>query len=175
MNPHHHTPGPWACNHTPPSSAGAAFWEITDDIDKPFAFVNEPQPRSREEMAANALLLAAAPELLDALKGMMEVTNGQTIYSFMAPQRAAALAAIEKATRTRTTWTYYEGYDDEPGDDFADTFWRVSPDGQVQTMSLDGPEWTPIHGLPWDDIGVNARPVSPGDMPPRLLLAPVAN
>ena len=110
MKPHHyathaeHTPGPWVSNHHQPSSIGAAFWEITDDTDKPIAFVNEPQPRSREEMAANAALLAAAPELRDALKGYLEVTDPgkQSIYAFMEPQRTAALDAIQKATRATT-------------------------------------------------------------------------
>jgi hypothetical protein len=84
-------------NHHAPSSAGSAFWEITDGIDKPVAFVNEPQPRSREEMAANVDLIAAAPELLEALQGMLRVTSGQAIYAFMEPQRSAAIAAVAKS------------------------------------------------------------------------------
>ena len=93
-----YTPGPWVNNHTTPSTIGSTFWEITDAIDKPVAFVNEPQPRSREEMAANADLIAAAPDLLEALQGMLRVTSGQAIYAFMKPQRDAANAAVLRAT-----------------------------------------------------------------------------
>lgn len=92
-----HTPKNWVVNYREPSSIGSAFWEITDGLDKPIAFVTEPQPRSREEMAANANLMSAAPELLEALEGFLSVTSGQTISAFMKPQREAAMTAIAKA------------------------------------------------------------------------------
>jgi hypothetical protein len=92
-----HTPKNWVVDYREPSSIGRAFWEITDGLDKPIAFVSEPQPRSREEMAANAYLMSAAPELLEALEGFLSVTSGQSIYDFMQPQKDAAMAAIAKA------------------------------------------------------------------------------
>jgi hypothetical protein len=102
-----HTPGPWVINHHAPSSVGSAFWEITDGIDKPVAFINEPQPRSREEMEANAKLMAAAPELLTELKNLLATARvvdagnknqyGKDCCGFAAECFDQAAAAIAKA------------------------------------------------------------------------------
>jgi hypothetical protein len=90
-----HTPGPWF--------AVGAQVEIEDDS-VPDICTCDPQvmrqshldwhPRTVE---ANARLIAAAPELLEALEMMLACTEGQAIYNFMEPQREKARAAIAKA------------------------------------------------------------------------------
>ena len=85
-----HTPGPWrymAGTHSHYDSEGKAI-----------ARVYGPRGIDCSRRDANARLIAAAPDLLEALKGMLSRTDGQAIYNFMEPQREAARAAIAKAT-----------------------------------------------------------------------------
>lgn len=91
-----HTPGPWY--------AVGGMVEIGND-ELPDVCTCDPQlfgqghlPTTPEREYANARLIAAAPDLLEALKGMLSRTDGQAIYNFMEPQREAARAAIAKAT-----------------------------------------------------------------------------
>ncbi len=86
-----HTPGPW--HHT-----GREFNDVRDSDDELVAValhlrVGQPQ-RSVQEAEANARLIAAAPELLEALQQALEFVDGWKELSWCAPARAA----IAKAT-----------------------------------------------------------------------------
>jgi hypothetical protein len=90
MNAAKHTPGPWVINDLyaeteihGPQNSGAMIavmrpWGMASD---------EPNPQH-----ANARLIAAAPELLEALQGVLRVADRAT------DEFDAARAAIAKAT-----------------------------------------------------------------------------
>ncbi len=59
-----HTLGPW---HLSPTCLGAAF-DIGAEDGSNVALVSGPQRNGAEEFHANALLIAAAPDMLKALK-----------------------------------------------------------------------------------------------------------
>lgn len=93
-----HTPGPWDVDEGDKST----IYEL--DAANPIAEVFSD--RSAEENEANARLIAAAPELLDALTALLD--EAEDVFVCMAdatgidrhnlpPQFAAARAAIAKA------------------------------------------------------------------------------
>jgi len=99
-----HTPGPW----TTYNSHGTTIlrnWRIgesntTPGVTIPVATVaNEDMGRSPEEQYANARLIAAAPQLLDALeqamKGITEIEDGY--FTIGGNAVAIIRAAINKA------------------------------------------------------------------------------
>ena len=84
-----------------------ANYRIVEDDSKQFPVCNfglsslEQQPEALlKEQERYAKLLASAPELLEALQGMLERFdyNDQVIYSFAAKEIDAAKEAIKKAT-----------------------------------------------------------------------------
>lgn len=81
-----HTPGPWAQYEGDPliivDSYGASLGEMS---------AGSPNV-SRSEQIANARLIAAAPELLDALRAVVSVADRKTVEFDLAH------AAIAKAT-----------------------------------------------------------------------------
>lgn len=91
MSEHQHTPGPWVATNRPTFS-GHDFWTVhslqsRDDV----VYVTL---RCNDQLEANARLIAAAPELLEALEGCLTC-------EFPVIDRDAvskALAAIAKAT-----------------------------------------------------------------------------
>ena len=87
-----HTPGPWKAN----LYLGGAY------------AINRMAPNGERlgriavvdgmiETKANARLIAAAPDLLEAAKNLLAMTEGQTIFNYMEPQLEAVRAAIAKA------------------------------------------------------------------------------
>lgn len=68
-----------------------------------------------------------------------------------------------------STWTYYKGFDEEPTEiePCEGHFWRVSPEGRVETIHEDDTEWHPQE-TPWDETYVNARPVSLETLPRHI-------
>jgi len=88
-----HTPGPWVCEH------GADDFFFVAPVDGEF---------DRDQRDANARLIAAAPELLEALKGSIGALeqdldagkdSGDSDWEGIAYQRLeAARAAIAKVT-----------------------------------------------------------------------------
>lgn len=96
-----HTPGPWFANQVP-TSAGSAYsiaaagvlkgcaWIYADGIRKG---IDDEIPRA-VELAANARLMAAAPDLLAALRNYAEEVQPWTDSE----RKAIAVAAINKAT-----------------------------------------------------------------------------
>lgn len=81
-----HTPGPWF-----PRKNSAGMWEAMIE-DRDYAHSTAFITRTDDQGAADARLIAAAPELLAALKGVLRVADRQT------DEFDAARAAIAKAT-----------------------------------------------------------------------------
>jgi len=83
-----HTPGPWTFGHW-----GDDFWVSPDSsgLTQKVARVTWGMGEEREEGRENARLVAAAPELLAALKGVLRVADRKT------DEFDAARAAIAKA------------------------------------------------------------------------------
>ena len=82
-----HTPGDWKVKETYADKAG---FSIQDQNGKSIASINPNIRRDGEEKAANAHLIAAAPNLLEALKILEK--NGHTQATWN-----RALKAIAKA------------------------------------------------------------------------------
>lgn len=84
-----HTPGPWKIERA--SDPGPFhFHYLVDATDKIVASTWAPPSESESE--ANARLIAAAPDLLEALRGVVRVADRKT------DEFDAAHAAIAKAT-----------------------------------------------------------------------------
>ena len=101
-----HTPGPWEVVNNPPNEDGSTATSIYGS-DQYVADVYCGYAGSKNmpnaEAAANARLIAAAPELLEALDGMIQVYGGDRDWN--GPKHsteleliAMARAAIAKAT-----------------------------------------------------------------------------
>ena len=95
-----HTPGPWTICPTINERIGIigdgvqiATVHPTDDITASYF----PGLRSSEEIAANARLIAAAPELLEACRALLGCVDLQG-FSRSQPDVVSARAAIAKAT-----------------------------------------------------------------------------
>lgn len=82
-----HTPGPWIA-----ASARSSVVGLPIVASCGYAIANSHQPG--DEGLANARLIAAAPDLLVALQGVLRVADRKT------DEFAAARAAIAKATGT---------------------------------------------------------------------------
>ncbi len=94
-----HTPGPWVTNTAGSAKAGQTF-KITeiyiyapDTQDDTAICADVIDPITQEPSEANARLISAAPELLDALQAFV---NHGTCYS--ADEMQKAKEAIAKAT-----------------------------------------------------------------------------
>lgn len=82
-----YTPGPWE------SLDGGEIGEIFVDSDEgPVADLVKPERGGSKRVEANARLIAAAPDLLAALKGFVQPAG-----QYSGDLEAAAIAAIEKA------------------------------------------------------------------------------
>ena len=71
-----HTPGPWKVYHDNGSFGSGGCWGVETDEPSPhgrtIAVMAQGNYENAPNARANARLIAAAPELLDALKGMLE-------------------------------------------------------------------------------------------------------
>lgn len=95
-----HTPGPWSICRNGECSCGF-IWSGCEEMHIATAYdvrsighfdhASDAAP-SREEAMANGRLIAAAPELLEALRGVLRVADRKT------DEFDAARAAISKAT-----------------------------------------------------------------------------
>ena len=94
-----HTPGPWAYHNTPTpfiyvNAGGLPICQI---------YTSTAHGQSMGEQFANARLIAAAPELLEALQKMLPELRGLSIVSDTAAEMLReAEAAIAKATGEQT-------------------------------------------------------------------------
>ena len=97
-----HTPGPWfgRPHHNPVGICGC------DEVGLQIAFITSASEERRDEFKANARLIAAAPELLEALRVLVDrdftYFDGAVIGAATKITRdevLAARAAIAKATR----------------------------------------------------------------------------
>jgi hypothetical protein len=83
-----HTPGPWIAHET----------AVVDSIERPLAETYKDMPRHLDEALANAHLIAAAPELLEALESLVqtlgyETANKLRVQGAMKQAKAAILKA----------------------------------------------------------------------------------
>ena len=102
-----HTPGPWIAEfgeaYRVRAQGDGGQVAIMTNLKGQFGMLGR---RSGDEVAANARLIAAAPELLEALRGMMDayadlcddVTPSYQTYERRKARVDAARAAIAKAT-----------------------------------------------------------------------------
>ena len=95
-----HTPGPWRFNTILTASENHRGWNIVCDHKFNGGFVGTVSPKIKEERGnasaeglANARLIAAAPELLEALQGLLNALPSATSH----PAIKAARATIAKA------------------------------------------------------------------------------
>ena len=95
-----HTPGPWNCNRA--SAAGREI--IVSEVSPVDVAVLSHRDKSQSEINANARLIAAAPDLLEALEWCAEtlavfVADGSAApESVIGKNLTTARAAIAKAT-----------------------------------------------------------------------------
>ncbi len=89
-----HTPGEWEVDETVATGA-YGVWRGSDQICSVLteSFLVTDGPENRAERDANARLIAAAPDLLEALRGVVRVADRAT------DEFDAARAAIAKATK----------------------------------------------------------------------------
>jgi len=80
-----HTPGPWRIEYDDLTEEYIVSWETG------CATV------IGQNRAANAELIAAVPEMLEALEDLLRLTNDQIICKFTGPRRQKALTALAKA------------------------------------------------------------------------------
>jgi len=108
-----HTPGPWApyhnkshCGATTIDYFGVSSLAITDEnICSTVCHIADPGGRGRQEVLANAQLIAASPELLNALEDLVATITdalelddtGTDIDGYTLITVAAAKEAINKA------------------------------------------------------------------------------
>lgn len=83
-----HTPGPWAYQHP---TKGSPYAYVVDSVDRPICELND----NRVNYEANARLLAAAPELLAAVKELSDPQNEGTVDRDRAARIAALIAKAE--------------------------------------------------------------------------------
>jgi len=96
-----HTPGPWF------AVRNSCYWEVNParevgDYDTPFTVADccASDPGDTTGLQeANARLIAAAPDLLAALEGLLAILDAGALYE---TQSVAARAAIAKATGATT-------------------------------------------------------------------------
>lgn len=69
MNTHKHTPAPWQVDYS-----GNCHIGITDKNERTIAFCNL-QSEDGDEDELNARLIAAAPDLLDALQTLLKISE----------------------------------------------------------------------------------------------------
>lgn len=93
-----HTPGPWRVLR--PSSGIDYNWHVTDEMDTFVAHVFGFSHAVDEQSRINASLIAAAPDLLDALIELNSVSARGFLYDD--PARVKARAAIAKATGVKS-------------------------------------------------------------------------
>ena len=93
-----HTPGPWTCNGKITTQAGRVV--IEPDIAVVYIQESRYAAVQSKTRLANAALIAAAPDLLEALNDLTMFIDSTGIRDFDAIDTTAAHAAILKATPT---------------------------------------------------------------------------
>jgi hypothetical protein len=89
-----HSPGPWMAVRSVPAE-GFDCWWIMDGGTSIVADCPGYSPSGSAQSAANAHLIASAPELLSALKDLVDVMTGRMAGETVALHNA--LAALRKA------------------------------------------------------------------------------
>lgn len=85
-----HTPGPW-------DRVGTLVYALNEDGFNRFCALVQDAHTAKQELEANARLIAAAPELLEALEQFVAWVDAPCESAFSDSQLASARAAIAKA------------------------------------------------------------------------------
>lgn len=92
-----HTPGPWKAEPITGAFGNVGIRANGENISGYVAFIETRwlPPAQREEQIANSLLIAAAPELLEASRSMMEMIDpdGESTDIWCVTMRAAIARA----------------------------------------------------------------------------------
>ncbi|MBB5663219.1 putative secreted protein [Rhizobium leguminosarum] len=100
-----HTPGPWTMRIAGNGDCGISA-EGTGVFAEAFAEIRHSGENARDEAKANARLIAAAPDLLDALKEMRAAVFGATVgdepdvyhdYDRLSSLAALVISVIDEA------------------------------------------------------------------------------
>lgn len=83
-----HTPGPWKIGKN-----GFDHYAITNGVEKIIAELDAGSFLPEEEDKANARLIAAAPDMAEALKGVLRVADRKTV-EFDVVRAALAKAGV---------------------------------------------------------------------------------
>jgi hypothetical protein len=93
-----HTPGPWRVDPDYPTDVQSVDGPLEICTTNRFVLLGGVKPKSLAETVANALLIAAAPELLKALKSAKEfIENLQLPHEEWSITLDSLVAAIAKA------------------------------------------------------------------------------
>lgn len=95
MSERKHTPGPWMVE-------GRTVYALNEDGYNRFSALVQDAHTPGDELEANAQLIAAAPELLEALEQFVAWVDAPCESAFSDSQLASARAAIAKATGEQT-------------------------------------------------------------------------
>ncbi len=95
-----HTPGPWYME----ANEAELYYEVNGEMQKMIAIGTAKDespilayvPTTWDEDKANARLIAAAPELLEACKGVMDMLDGEFPGHPMSERVRKAIAKAEK-------------------------------------------------------------------------------
>ncbi|RVH21468.1 hypothetical protein [Sinorhizobium meliloti] len=100
MSPCKHTPGPWVVDYDETITNTDEFYSVKANgryivslFKSGTSAEDEHSPEAESEVRANADLIAAAPDMLEALKGILSNPGGRC----SAEQWQAGLRAISKA------------------------------------------------------------------------------
>lgn len=104
MSGHKHTPGPWEHCHASDGRCACGRIYSTSTDTEVASLASDEDAAQGDERVANAHLIAAAPDMLDALEGILAhyvalAESGDAGFwnPEMEPQVLAARAAIKKA------------------------------------------------------------------------------
>lgn len=93
-----HTPGPWVLGECRRMTVGGFGFPVADKDGNTPAFVASWRDNAAEEGSANARLIAAAPDMLAALKAAERWMSGEGIATDALDMVRAAIARAEGRT-----------------------------------------------------------------------------
>ena len=121
------TPGPWMAESGHEQSNGQLYWQVTDGSD---AIMQNQFCWCKGDHAANARLIAAAPDMLDAIAALQAEVVALTARAEAAEAKVAELTADLNALRVEAEKAF--GADDA----IADAWDAIGTRGNPQVLSL---------------------------------------
>ena len=90
-----HTPGPWKWDWRAENGIAHCGVFSEPNVGQAYAIARCPRYEARIQWEANARLIAAAPELLDALRGMRDLVKDSSGYSVIVKDLDKIIARAE--------------------------------------------------------------------------------